>query len=354
MVKRSLVLVISLLSLALVGFLGYYFLYLPEEPGEVRVEVETESESELKTEETTTQRSMILMDTIVDVRVDGASSSQLVDEVFSTMGDLEKVFSRFVDESEVSKINRQAGEWVKVSPLTIDLIELGIEIGDLTQGAFDITIGAVLELWGFGTGVYSVPSEEQLAEALATVDFRQVEVDREQGTVRIPQGTVLDLGGIAKGFIVDYGTRLLREAKVQRAIVNAGGDISVIGRRPDGVPWRVGVQDPDQPSEIRWILPLDDQSVVTSGDYQRYFIYEDQRYHHIIDPRTGYPARGLHSVTIVGEDSAVCDALSTAVFVLGWEEGRTLVEKLPEVEAIIMSATDTWISPDLAQAMGTQ
>ena len=281
-----------------------------------------------KAQESTTTSSMILMDTVVDVRVDGPRSASLVERVFARMEELERVFSRFIEESEVSEINRRAGEWVEVSPLTLELVELGIEMGRITEGAFDITIGAVLDLWGFGSDFHRVPTEEELADALATVDYTRVEVDGERGAVRIPQGTVLDLGGIAKGFIIHQATAILREAQVDRSMVNAGGDISVVGRRPDGRPWRVGVQDPEDPRSIRYVLPLDDQSVVTSGDYQRYFVVDGVRYHHIIDPFTGYPARGLRSVTIVGDNPAVCDAISTAVFVLGWE-GRALVESLP-------------------------
>jgi len=301
----------------------------------------------------TAQSSMILMDTVVDVRVDGPNSAALVERVFARMAELEALFSRFIPESEVSAINRGAGDWVQASPLTLDLIELGIEMGRLTDGAFDITIGAVLDLWGFGSDYRQVPDEEELRAALATVDYTKVEVDRKAGAVRIPEGSVLDLGGIAKGFIVSQGIAILRTARMDRALINAGGDISVVGRRPDGRPWRVGVQDPDQANQIRYILPLDDQSVVTSGDYQRYFTVDGVRYHHIIDPSTGYPARGLRSVTIVGADPAVCDAISTAVFVRGWEEGRALVERLPGVEAIVISDTDAWISPGLAQAVTT-
>lgn len=309
---------------------------------------------QVKAQETITQRSMILMDTVVDVRVDGRNSAALVERVFQRMAELEKLFSRFIPESEVSAINRAAGDWVEVSPLTLELVELGMEMSRITDGAFDLTIGAVLDLWGFGSDIRRVPEEDELREALATVDFTQVEVNRKQGAVRIPQGTVLDLGGIAKGFIVGQGIEILRDAGVERALINAGGDISVVGRRPDGRPWRVGVQDPDQPSSIRYVLPLDDQSVVTSGDYQRYFTVEGVRYHHIIDPFTGYPARGLRSVTIVGDDPAMCDAISTAVFVLGWAEGRALVERLPGVEAILVTDTDAWISPGLAEAMASQ
>lgn len=336
--RHFLVIVGVFMALGLATILGYYFLYVPH----------------LQASESRTQTTMILMDTLVDVRVDGRNSSELVKQAFTIMEDLEQTLSRFVENSEVAKINQQAGEWVKVSPTTLELIELGIKIGEVSHGAFDITIGAVLDLWGFGSGLYHVPTEEELAEALATVDYTQVEVNHNTSEVRIPQGTILDLGGIAKGFVVDSGISLLRKGKVQRSIINAGGDISVIGRRPDGQPWRVGVQDPDLPSDIRWILPLDNNSVVTSGDYQRFFTKDGQRYHHILDPKTGYPARGLRSVTIVGENGATSDALSTAVFVLGWDKGRALVESLDNVEAILVSDTDVWISPGLAKLVTTQ
>lgn len=331
--RPFLVLVVVFLGIGLATLLGYYFLYLPY----------------LEASDSRTQTTMILMDTLVDVRVDGRNSQELVKQVFSTMENLEQTLSRFVTTSDVARVNQNAGEWVKVSPTTLEVVKLGIEMGDISQGAFDITIGTVLDLWGFGSGLYHVPSEEELAEALSKVDYRRVEVNSSTNEVRIPEGTILDLGGIAKGYIVDGGIKLLRKAKVHRALINAGGDISVIGRRVDGEPWRVGVQNPDLPSDIRWILPLDDRSVVTSGDYQRYFIRDEQRYHHILDPKTGYPAEGLRSVTVVGENGAICDALSTAIFVLGWDKGRELVESLDGLEAILVSEADVWISPGLAK-----
>lgn len=333
--RHSFVVFVFLLGLGVITLLSYFFIYVPY----------------LEPQTTSTQRTVMLMDTVVDVRVDGRNSDELVTEVMESMEELEGILSRFIYGSEVSEINRRAGQWVKVSPVTLEVIELGIEMGKLTDGVFDITIGAVLDLWGFGSGQHYVPTEDELAASLATVDYTKVEVDKSLSKVRIPRGTVLDLGGIAKGYILDVATARLREADVERSIINAGGDINVIGRRPDGKPWRVGVQNPDNPAEIRWVLPLDNESVVTSGDYQRYFMVDNERYHHILDPRTGSPTRELRSVTIVAKNSATSDALSTAVFVLGWKEGRALVERLPDVEAIIVSPSDTWISPGLAQVV---
>ena len=210
-------------------------------------------------------------------------------------------------------------------------------------------MGGLISLWGFGTGEYKVPTDEEIAAALKTVDYRRVEIDKAKKRVRIPAGTVLDLGGIAKGYIVDEARRFLAQNRMQRAIVNAG-DISVIGSVLMG-PLACWVQNPDDHRRFA-VIPLQNNSVVTSGDYQRYFVQDGERWHHILDPRTGYPARGIRSVTIVTEKAAVADALSTAVFVLGLERGSALVEKLPGVEAIIVTSDDdVWISSGLAESI---
>ncbi len=192
--------------------------------------------------------------------------------------------------------------------------------------------------------------------ALETVGYGRIEMDAQGSRVRIPAGTTLDLGGIAKGYVVQKATEMLRQAGVSRAIINAGGDISVIGKRPpDGQPWRVGVQDPAEPASLRWILALDDQCIVTSGDYQRYFEEDGQRWHHLLDPKSGYPARGLHSVTVVGDDIVSCDAAATAIFVLGWEEGRRLALELDGLEAILVGEHGgEWISPGLQDKIISQ
>ena len=320
-----------LLAIGVLCFVAYYAIYVPYTERHV----------------TASQKVRILMDTSVDIRADARNSEQLVNQAFAEIERVEETLSRYINTSEVSTINSHAGEWVEVSQFTIELIKEALRIAELSDGAFDVTIGAVMDLWGFGTGQYKVPSEEEIAQALTTVGYERVEIDESKRQVRIPEGTILDLGGIAKGFAVDETAEFLRKNNVKRAIINAGGDIAAIGRRPDETPWRVGVQNPDNPADIRWILPLENSCVVTSGDYQRFFVYDDQKWHHIIDPRTGYPARELQSVTIITERATIADALSTAIFVLGMEAGSQLVEKLEGVEAIIVSRDAVWISPNL-------
>lgn len=305
----------------------------------------------LKAKEITVQKSQIVMDTVVEVRVDAPNAEELVEEVFVLMGELESVFSRFLPTSEISRINGEAGSWVQVSSLTMELLKRSLAVGELSQGAFDFTIGALSDLWGFGSGKQQLPPQPELAAALEKVDYQKVELDFENHLVRVPVGSVLDLGGVAKGFVIEKAVEFLRAAGVRRAIINGGGDIAVLGNRPDGTPWRVGVQDPLQPSDLRWILPLEDRCIVTSGDYQRYFISEGERWHHILDPKSGYPARGLRSVTVVGNDLVACDALATAIFVLGPERGKQLVLELEGVEAILVSQEDQWISPGLVDSL---
>lgn len=320
-----------LLGIGVLCLAAYYAVYLPYTERHVIA----------------SQKVRILMDTSVDIRVDARNSEQLVNQAFAEIERVEETLSRYINTSEVSTINSHAGEWVEVSQITIELIKEALRIAELSDGAFDVTVGAVMDLWGFGTGQYKVPSEEEIAQALETVGYERVEIDESKRQVRIPEGTVLDLGGIAKGFAVDEAAKFLRKNNVKRAIINAGGDIAAIGRRPDDTPWRVGVQNPDNPSDIRWILPLENSCVVTSGDYQRYFVYDDQKWHHIIDPRTGYPASELQSVTIITERATLADALSTAIFVLGMDAGSQLVEEMEDVEAIIVSRDAVWISPNL-------
>ena len=284
----------------------------------------------------TAQQTRFLMDTVVEIRATGVLADEAVEAAFEEFERVESLLSRYIATSDISRINLHAGEWTTVSEETLELIERALHFCQLTEGNFDITVGRLVSLWGFGTDQYRIPSPEEINRTLTSVDYSQVELDRDNLAVKIPADSILDLGGIAKGYAVDQATKVLREQQISSGLINAGGDITTIGVKPDGNQWRVGVQDPRNSTEILAAVPLEDMAIVTSGDYQRFFMADGTRYHHILNPHTGYPASELTSVTIIANNATVADVLSTAVFVLGAEAGLQLVEKLEQVEAIIV------------------
>lgn len=243
------------------------------------------------------------------------------------------------DDTEVLRVNRAAGiRPVEVSAETLFVVQEAIRFGAITCGAFDLTIGPLIKLWGMGTEEAAVPPESEIQQVLERVRFQKVVVGADARTVYLPEpGMGIDLGGIAKGYSADEATRVLREMGVRHAILDFGGDVATIGRRADDTPWRVGIQHPSgERGRFIGILQSVDESVVSSGAYERYFFEDGVRYHHIFDPATGYPSDlGLTSVTVIGPLAVKTDALSTAVFVMGAERGLALIDSLPGYEAII-------------------
>jgi len=288
-------------------------------------------------------RTLFAMDTHVDITLYHHSAQiaqTTIGEISAEIERLENILNRHMPGSDLQRINAAAGkEPVQVSRETVFVLERALEFAALSGGAFDPTIAPLLELWGFGGGgVPVVPAPEALARVRQLVDYRAVVLDKAKGTVFLPQaGMKLDLGGIAKGYIVDRAQELARQS-ASASFVNAGGDISISGRKPTGDDWRIAVRDPHDPRRWLAIINMEGGSVTTSGDYERYFEAEGVRYHHILDPHTGMPAFGLSSVTIVAGDTLTADALATAVFVLGKEKGMALVERLPAVEAILVNS----------------
>ncbi len=301
------------------------------------------------TQQDTVEDTRFLMDTTVDVRVMGHDAQRALEKAYAEMDRVESVFSRHRDDSDIGRINEHSGQWVEVSREAMELLQKGIDFGDLTDGSFDVTIGALVSLWDVGSGERRIPSHEEIEAAKELVDYRTVALDWEANKVRIPEGAVLDLGGIAKGYAVDRGSAVLREEGIEHGLINAGGDVSVIGTRegPDQ-PWRVGIQDPAQTNQVLGVAELIDTTIVTSGDYQRYFEKDGTRFHHIIDPETGWPADQVTSVTVVAPTAVVGDALSTALFVKGKAESQELLETFDDVNAIIVDKDGAiWVSPDL-------
>ncbi len=284
----------------------------------------------------------LLMDTGVEIVFPGdspAEARQISGQVFDEMERLENRFSRDQAGSEILALNRGAGKGpVGVSPETIDLLEQAIYFADLSQGAFDPSIAPLLELWGFSDGNYRVPPESEIEALLPLIDYTQVKTDRSRQEISLlREGVCLDLGAIAKGYIVDRGLDRLRREGIGEGFIDAGGDIGIVGPKPDGQPWRIGIRHPREKEKILAVIPLTSGAVATSGDYERMFEEGGQRYHHILDPHTGYPANRLLSATVVASTATEADALSTALFVLGPEEGLKLIESLAGVEAILIT-----------------
>lgn len=279
------------------------------------------------------------MDTVVEIRFQAAGSrkaEKTKNEVFAEIERLEKLLSRSVAGSDVYRINKKAGiEPVAVNPETFYVAEQAISFAALSGGAFDPTIAPVTDLWGFFSGQdYRVPGEDEIEIALSYVDYEMVELDPRAGTVYLPHENMgLELGGIAKGYIVDRALDIFIKKGIEHAYVNAG-DIGLLGTRPDGLPWRIGIRHPRDKSQIIAVLSLADRGIDTSGDYERAFEKDGIKYHHILDPATGMPASGLASVTVVAETTLEADVLSTAAFVLGTDRGLALVESIPGVEAV--------------------
>lgn len=287
-------------------------------------------------------RTELILDTIFEVTIfvdEEIEGDPLVREAFDKVRALEKVMSRFVANSDVDKINQQAGmEPVEVDPRTFYVIEKSLYFSEVSQGKFDVTIAPLLSLWGFGTGEErEPPAGEEIEEALSLVDYQEIELDEESMTVFLPrEGMALDLGGIAKGYIVDEIADFLEGEGVEHGTVNAGGDIRALGTRIDGNPWRIGITHPRDRENVIAVIPVSQEAIVTSGDYERFITHEGERYHHILDPDTGQPAGEVMSVTIVAPDCITADSLSTAVFVLGVEEGMALLENMSQVEGMIV------------------
>ncbi len=266
---------------------------------------------------------------------DPLTAAEAIRLVNEEMHRIDRSMSTYKPDSEISRINRDAAkEPVRVSAELLDLIARGIEMSRLTHGAFDITYASVGQLYDFRAGVR--PDEKQIAATLPAISYRFVELDLVERTVFFARrGVRIDLGGIAKGYAVERGVGILREQGIAHGLVSAGGDSRVLGDRR-GAPWIVGVRDPRNSDRVVARLPLIDEAISTSGDYERFFEEDGVRYHHIISPATGHSASEVRSVTIVGPDATMTDGLSTSVFVMGLKDGLQLIDSLDDFEAVIV------------------
>jgi thiamine biosynthesis lipoprotein len=263
----------------------------------------------------------------------------------------DKLFSRTIEGSDIWLANNTTGP-VEVSPETVELLKLGQEYAVASYGAFDVTVEPETRLWNFEADPPKLPDAQALKEAATRVNYRKLEISGN--VVTLPDDMGLELGGVAKGFIADKLHKYLKDRGVISALINLGGNVLTVGRRAtDDQPWVVGIQDPKSAQGTNKLaIRAEDLSVVTSGNYERYFILDGVRYHHLLNPRTGWPVNeGLDSVTILSRSSATGDALSTACYVLGPEKGMALVKKYPGVEAIFIKSDGSVAMTDGAKAL---
>lgn len=289
------------------------------------------------------KRTQLLMGTIVEITVfdegNGTDTDEGMSAAFDEIKRLEGILGRQREGSDIWRINNRPGEEVPVSGETVELVEAGLYFHQISSGSFDITLGKLMDLWRFEgemTG-QSPPLDADIKSAVNISGTQNLKIDRSQGTISSLADVHLDLGGIAKGYIIDSAGELLVRRGIKNFIINAGGDMIIKGRKGDK-DWRIGLQHPRNPDKVLAYMDIkeDFTSIVTSGDYERGFTHEGIRYHHILNPSTGYPARGLMSVTIKAADAKSADALSTAVFVLGKNEGLRLIESMKGVEGILV------------------
>lgn len=297
--------------------------------------------------ETMKTSTIFAMDTIMELEVEG--SDELLRGAEDKIRSLEKELSVTDENSEISRLN--ATESTELSPEVADIMSRALDMCEKTDGALDITIYPVLKAWGFTTGDYRVPDDKEIDELLKYVDYRKIVLSTETS---IPEGFEVDLGSVAKGYtgtlIADY----FRENGVKHALINLGGNVQCLGTKPNGEKWKVAIKSPfpDSKSGIFGVLDAADTAIITSGGYERYFEEDGEIYWHILDPKTGKPARNtLASVTVVGPDGLTCDALSTALFVKGLDEAIAFWKSTPTFDAIfITDSGEVYITEGISAA----
>ena len=295
------------------------------------------------------EKSNIVMDTAVTLNAYGENSQKAVEESFKRLDEINDMASANINTSDVFKINDASGKsYVKVQPEIIKMIKTSIEYSKISNGSFDITLGPIINLWGIGTENERLPSDEEIKGKLPLVGYDKISVNENDSSIMLQkEGMAIDLGGVAKGFAVDEVLKIYKKYNIENGLINLGSSsIYAVGKNKEKKDWAVGIKHPrnEDPNEYLGIIKLSNESLSTSGDYERCFIKDNKRYHHIIDPKTGYPAdNGVMSDTIVidgeREDNGILsDILTTAVFTLGPDKGIKLINSLDKVSCEITTS----------------
>lgn len=292
------------------------------------------------------EKTFYAMDTFMDFTIYGDAA--YLDDAENLINTLEDTLSVTKSDSEIALINQNSHG--KVTGYADDLMTRALNMCQRTDGALDISIYPIVRSWGFTNGSYQVPDDNTISELLSLVDYTQIQYDASSGEVTLPAGMEIDLGSVAKGYAGQKTADLLKEKGITSAFLNLGGNVQTIGNKPDGSPWQVAIKNPVTTKPMM-VVSVNDQSVVTSGGYERYFEQDGKRYWHIMDPATGRPADShLLSVTIIGNDGMICDGLSTSLFIIGLEKAADLWSRSDDFEAVFVTDTeDVYITEGLRE-----
>jgi len=288
------------------------------------------------------KESRFMLNTVIEITLYEKEKDARVifDDLFGKIQQYENKFDRHIPESEISAVNNSTGKPVIVSDETIEIVRSSFLFSDMSDGLFDISIGPLIDLWDINSGNPRLPPENEIEHAIEKVDYNKIIINPGNNTLFLSeQGMTLDLGAIAKGFITDRLVEYLPQTKIRSAMLNLGGNLYLYGSKPDGSLWNIGIRNPyGSKGEYIGIIKVKNMSVVTSGIYERYFEAGNKQYHHILNPKTGYPEdNNLASVSIICPSSTNADGLSTTVFLLGPDKGMELVESLEKTEAVIIT-----------------
>jgi len=275
---------------------------------------------------------------ITVVETDSIKAEKYIDLATREISRIEKIISSWDPNSQTSLVNKNAGiKPVKVSDELFGLIQRSLLISKLTEGAFDISYASMDKIWKFDGSMKKFPTEEEIRNSVEKVGYKNILLDNKNQTVYLTKkGMKIGFGAIGKGYSADKAKKLLISKGVKAGIINASGDMNTWGKQPNGENWKVAITNPFNKRKAFGLLPITNGAVVTSGNYEKYIFFNNKRYTHIIDPRTGYPSSGILSVTVFAKKAELADALATSVFVMGTEVGVNLINQLPDIECIII------------------
>jgi thiamine biosynthesis lipoprotein len=295
----------------------------------------------LATSQITHKRKLFMLGSpfeVTAVAKDTIKANEYIDLAVAEVKRIENLISDWIPTTQISEINRNAGiKPVKVDTQVFELVERAIKISQITNGAFDISYASMDKIWKFDGSMKVMPTEEAIKKSVAKIGYKNIILNPKEHTIFLKlEGMKLGLGGIGQGYIADKVKDLLFSKGCVSGIINVSGDINAWGKQPDGKPWTVGIVNPLNKNKIFATFPIEDSAVETSGSYEKYVNFNGIRYSHIIDPRTGYPARGIVSVSVFAKQTEIADAMATGIFVLGVEVGLDLVNQIKGLECIIV------------------